>query len=548
MTKDKEKEIAENQEKNPEKKSEKKEKKPKEKKNLKKLRFGSVSAVVIVLVVAIVVVLNLMCGIMMKRYPVKLDLTPDNRHELSEQSIEALKNIDRDVEITVTTTKDYFDSMSVQYQNMFYQYYGVIVDCPYDIIPEILDKYSVYAESGDGSITVKYIDINKNPDAVSRWSKYYNGDITEGGIVIQCGERIKFISPSEVAGMITPSQNSSQQNISMVFAGESVLTSAVKAVTDANPVRAAVVSSMNGSPIIDQVHSSVASSVRNFLSKNGYDCTEIDIGIDDLSTDVYDMVIVAAPGIDFTADIISKLSDFLYNNGNYQKSMIYIPNFYATNLPNITEFLADWKIQVEKSAVFDDSRMVQASISALGSVTYAPTVNISDSEAVGTLQNESLPIVAPQARPITILSKNNESIVTELISSSDTSYLVSLDEGNEVSEEQSSYSIVVKSRRETASGLDVYGSELLVIGSPFMLDELVLSSTTTYNNANAVLNIVNGMTGKEAGDIIPEKALEQYTLSISTSMARVILAVVVVVIPLLIAAAGVIVLVWRKNK
>ncbi|MDE5764127.1 MAG: GldG family protein [Ruminococcus sp.] len=544
MAKDKEKEIAEN----PDKKPEKKAKKPKEKKNLKKLRFGSVSAVVIVLVIAIVVVLNLMCGLMMKRYPVKLDLTPDNRHELSEQSIEALKNIDKNVEITVTTTKDYFDSMSVQYKNMFYQYYGVIVDCPYDIIPEILDKYSVYAESGAGSITVKYIDINKNPDAVSRWSKYYTGDITEGGIVIQCGERIKFISPSEVAGMITPSQNSSQQNISMVFAGESVLTSAVKAVTDANPVRAAVVSSMNGSPIIDQVHSSIASSVRNFLSKNGYDCTEIDIGTDDLSTDAYDMVIVAAPGIDFTADIISKLSDFLYNNGNYQKSMIYIPNFYATNLPNITEFLADWKIQVEKSAVFDDSRMVQATVSALGSVTYAPTVNISNAEAVGTLQNESLPIVAPQARPITILSKNNESIVTELISSSDTSYLVSLDEGNEVSEEKASYNIVVKSRRETASGLDVYGSELLVIGSPFMLDELVLSGTTTYNNANAVLNIVNGMTGKEAGDIIPEKALEQYTLSISTSMARIILVVVVVVIPLLIAAAGVIVLVWRKNK
>ncbi|MDE7225997.1 MAG: GldG family protein, partial [Ruminococcus sp.] len=286
MAKDKEKEIAEN----PDKKPEKKAKKPKEKKNLKKLRFGSVSAVVIVLVIAIVVVLNLMCGLMMKRYPVKLDLTPDNRHELSEQSIEALKNIDKNVEITVTTTKDYFDSMSVQYKNMFYQYYGVIVDCPYDIIPEILDKYSVYAESGAGSITVKYIDINKNPDAVSRWSKYYTGDITEGGIVIQCGERIKFISPSEVAGMITPSQNSSQQNISMVFAGESVLTSAVKAVTDANPVRAAVVSSMNGSPIIDQVHSSIASSVRNFLSKNGYDCSEIDIGTDDLSTDAYDMV------------------------------------------------------------------------------------------------------------------------------------------------------------------------------------------------------------------------------------------------------------------
>ena len=147
-----------------------------------------------------------------------------------------------------------------------------------------------------------------------------------------------------------------------------------------------------------------------------------------------------------------------------------------------------------------------------------------------------------------MLSKNNESIVTEIIKSSSTSYVASLLEGNEVSDEKTAYNIVVKSRKETASGLDVYGSEILVVGSPFMLDSLILSGTNTYNNANVMLNVVNDMTGKEASVIIPEKALEQYTLSLTTASARVILVVVVVVIPLLIGLAGLIVLLWRKNK
>lgn len=521
---------------------------PKPKKNLKKLKFGSVSAVTIILVIAVVIAANIVCGLLMKRYPVKFDLTPDNRHEISDETISALEAVDKDVEITVTTTKDYFTAISSQYEQMFYQYYGIIVECPYDIIPEILDKYSVYAEAGKGSLSVKYVDITKNPEVVTELGQYYSGDITEGGIVVRSGERVKFITPEEVAAMITPSQNSTQGNITMVFAGESVITSAVKAVTDANPVRAAVISSMNGNAIIDQTHSAIASSLQSFLAKNGYDCTNIDIGTDALSPEEYDLVVVASPGVDFTEDIIGKLSDFLYNGGNYMRNMIYIPNLYATNLPNITEFLADWKIQIEPSVVFDDSSMVQASVASIGQVTYAPTVQIADEETAGTLTNEALPIIAPQARPVTVLSKNNESIVTEIIKSSPTSYVASLLEGNEVSDEKMAYNIVVKSRKETASGLDVYGSEILVVGSPFMLDSLVLSGTNTYNNANVMLNVVNNMTGKEASVIIPEKALEQYTLSLTTASARVILVVVVVVIPLLIGLAGLIVLLWRKNK
>ena len=65
----------------------------KKKHNFKKLKFGSASAVVLVLVIAIVVVINLMVGLLSKRYPLKVDLTPDKRYELSDESIDVLKNL-----------------------------------------------------------------------------------------------------------------------------------------------------------------------------------------------------------------------------------------------------------------------------------------------------------------------------------------------------------------------------------------------------------------------------------------------------------------------
>ncbi len=519
--------------------------KAKPKKNLKKLKFGSMSAVTIILVIAVVIAANIVCSLLTQRYPMKIDLTPDNRHEISQESIDALGAIDKDVEIIVTTTEDYFAMLGANYENMFYQYYGAVVECPYDIIPEILEKYSVYAEAGKGSIDIEYVNITKNPDVVTELNKYYNGEITEGGIVVKCGERVKFITPDEVVAMVTPSQNSTQTNIVMTFTGESVLTSAIKAVSDANPVRAAFVSSMNGSGIFDQTHSSIAGSLMNFMSKNGYDCVEIDIGTDALNTADYDVIVVPAPSIDFTADIITKLTDFLYNGGNYEKDLIYVQNGYATQLPNISEFLADWKIQIEPYVIIDNENMVQAGISSLGQMTYAPALEIADTEITGAVANATLPIIAPQARPITVLSKNNETVIKEVIKSASSSELYT---GEDEAGEKGAYNVVVKARKETSSGFEVIGSNVLVIGSPFMLDSAVLSGTNTYNNANVILNVINETTGKEASAVIPEKTFDQYTLSLTQGTARLILVVVVVLIPLLIGVAGLCVLLWRKNK
>lgn len=522
-----------------------KEKKPK---NFKRLKFGSMSVAVIVLVIAIVVVVNLMCGLLMKRYPIKIDLTPDNRYEITEESIDAVKALDEDIDITVMMTKDYFTTMSQRYKEMFYQYYGLVVEMPYEIIPEILDKYSVYSEQGNGKITVKYVDMNKDPDVVTKFSKYYNGEIQQGSIVLQCGERVKVIEPDKVSGMITPSQDSTQSNIRMTFVGESTITSAIKAVSDANPVKTAFITTMNGQSVTDNMHASIVASFKDFLSTNGYDCTEIDVAEDSLSPDDYDMLVLACPAYDFSQDIITKFSDFLYNGGEYERDVIYVPNFYAVNLPNISEFLADWKIEIEQSAIMEEKEnMIQATYSSLGVIDYAPIMEIADSEAVGTLPNEALPIISAYAKPINIISKNNDGITDEILKSSSGSYLMSIETG-EKSDEKASYNVIVKARRESSTGIKIFGSDLLVISSPFMLDNSVLSGTNTYNNANAVLNIVNNISGKEESSIISEKSLQQTSLAIKASTAKVIELIVIIVIPLLIAAAGVSVLLWRKNK
>ncbi|MBQ8296710.1 MAG: GldG family protein [Ruminococcus sp.] len=507
--------------------------------NFKKFKYGSMSVVVIALVIAIVVVINIIAGMLMKRYPLKLDLTADKRYELCDETINALKEMDKDVEITVTTTEDNLEMVA--------SYYGV----PYDMIPAILENYQVYAQAGEGNIDVQYIDVTKDPDVVAKYKEYYNGDIGTGYIVVYSGERVKLISLGEMFSSSSSSSYYQTSDASISFVGESALTSAIMSVTDANPVNAAFATYMNQAYVYGNDSNTYycVESFKSLLASGGYDCTDIDVMTDDISVDEYDLVVIPAPSQDFGEDVIAKLEDFLYNDGNYGKHVIYIANVYATDLPNIEEFLAKWNIQVEDAVIVDDENMMNASLTALGGQAFpSPIVTIADTEAVGTLPNENLPVVAPLSRELTILDKNSDYVTSAVLTSASTSYLTGLDEDSQVSEEKFSRNIAVLSKRERAEQFDVYTSSVLVIGSSYMTDSLILDNTNAYNNANMLLNAANTMTGKENSFVIPQKELQEQTLALTANQAKNIRNIVMYGIPLVVVAVGVVVFIRRKNR
>lgn len=506
----------------------------------KKLKYGSMFYIVIALVVAIVVVMNIMVTVIGKRSPMKIDLTPDDRFELSDESIEAVKNINKDVTITVTAKRDYFDALANYWRGQ------TGYDTPFELIPELLDKYSVYAKQGNGSIDVRYVDMDVDPDIINQYKKYYNGDIERGSIIVSSGDRVSVISNTDVMNMIAPDQYTAQTTgeYKFKFTGESTITSAITNICDAHPVKTAFAMTMNSASMYDeQNYSYAAKAFKNeLLSKNGYDCTDIDIFLDDIKPEDYDMVVVFAPSVDFTENIIKKLSDFLYNGGKYNKNIIYVPDVTKTNLPNIEAFLADWNIKVENETIVDDSH----NLSPIDNSTIA--LKISDSESVGTLPNEKLPIVSLYTRALTEITKNNGNIVKSIISSYDEAYTVDPTDKNKVIGDSGAKTAVMLSQKQTSEDFNVYTSSVLVIGSPFMMDNDVIMLNTTYNNANVILNTVNKTVGKENSTVILDKSLQYSAISPSTDQAKVIQIIVVWVIPFIIAAIGVMVLLRRRNK
>ena len=81
-----------------------------------------------------------------------------------------------------------------------------------------------------------------------------------------------------------------------------------------------------------------------------------------------------------------------------------------------------------------------------------------------------------------------------------------------------------------------------------MTGSTYIQQNSTFNNANVLINIINNMTGKESGVVIPDKSLQSSFIAPTTKQARNIRIIVMWVIPFIIAAVGVFVLLRRRNK
>lgn len=504
---------------------------------MKKFKYGTIAAVTVVIVLAIVIVINLIMSMITEKYPVKFDLTQDKRYELSQESIDFLKGMDEKAEIVVTLTEEELNSGGYIFTDTYRQ-------IPTEIIPQFLDKYKMYAD-----IDVRYIDIEKNPDEISKYTKMYDGTISSQQVIVCCGDRIKVLSFGSLFSQNSSQYTTSSNDTGVIFTGESAITSAIMSVTDANPINAGMLWKMNGQAIFSQTSYNSILQFYSLLSNNGYNMSEIDIATDEISPDNYDLIIIAAPEIDFSEDAIAKLEDYLYNNGDYQKNIIYVSGIVSADTPNLTEFLEKWNIRIEESLVFDDSNSQYISTATAGQI-MSPVMTINDEDISGMLSNKALPVVAPYSRAVSIADKNNDVGTSVILQSQSTSYrntLETVDDKSSASENGVN-NIIVKSTKSRAESYEMYESNVIAIGAVMLTDPNIAAQTAAYNNANFILNMINSVTGKDSSFVIPQKNLQQIFIKVDQSQLSAIRAAVMYVIPGIVVICGIVVFVRRKNK
>lgn len=513
----------------------KKDKPKKEKKtfNSKKLKYGTLATVFTLIVTAIIIAINLIAQTITEKFDLTMDLTQNDIYSISQDTMDYLSTIQQDIQIIVLADESAFDDSTLYLKQA----------------SEVIKKYALYSNK----ISVEFVDINKNPNYISKFKDIYSGDLTEGNIVVyregtgeDDADRIRVLTLNNLFTISTDNYGNSSVTESKA---EQELTSAVMYVTDANPKKAVLVSTS----MPNSVQYS-AQSLLQILNTNGYDLEEVDLLTSDLDIESTDLLVICSPLNDFNTAVIQKISDFLYNDGNLGKNVLYIANYNQNSTPNIDALLEEWGLSVGDYYIAESDSSASQTVGIYGEQTYIKSSIgvISNDDYADLVSDTSLPIAVPVARPIEILWENNGDRETcAILKTSTTSALVPFDSTSDfdistaVTGEQNVMAMGTKYIFNDDN--EKITSNVMVIGSAYMTDPYI-SQDTSYNNGEFILNSINKITGKSNGITIVPKSLSISTISIDEAQAVTIRTVVMLIVPLIIVAIGLVVYIKRRNK
>lgn len=524
-----------NDSKNTKDKKTKKDKVKKEKKplNTKKLKYGTLATIFTLIVTAIIVAVNLITQNVTEKYDLTLDLTNNDIFTISQDTIDYLGNVDQKVQIIVLADKSAFENTAIYYKQA----------------SEVIQKYALYSDN----VTVEFIDMNKNPNYVSKFKELYKGDLSEGDIVVyreatseDDSDRLKVLTLST---LFNTTQDSYDNTTITESKAEQELTSAVMYVTDANPKKAVLVST----DMPSSVYAS-AQSLLQMLNSNGYDLEEVDLLTADLDVESTDLLLILSPLNDFNDDVIDKISDFLYNDGSLGKNVLYMANYDQNTTNNIDAFLEEWGFAIGDSYIAESDTSASQTVTVYGlqSAIKSSIGVITNDDYSSLVSDPTLPIAVPVSRPIDVLWETNGDRETSVIlTTSNTSALIPLDADSNfdisTAETGEQNVMAIGSKYIFDDNNDKITSNVMVMGSAFMSD-IYITQDTSYNNGEFILNSINNMTGKSSGITIVPKSLSISTISISEAQVQTIRAVVMFGIPIVIVAIGVVVYIRRRNK
>ena len=266
----------------------------------RRLRMGSFATVLTVIFIAVLIILNMIVSAISERYPIQLDLTTGKIYGLSDETIEYLKTVEKDVNIYLLATEDSFGSPNEYYLQA----------------AETIKKFPQY----NSKIKVQFIDLAKDPAFESKYASYSMGS---RDILLECGNKVQVVKTSDLFNL----QNDSSTGYTYIKSSrtDEAITSAIMNVTSDYTPKVAILSA----------HSSFdAGAFSSLLSQNNFEVVTQDLLLEDIDPEAA-AVVLFAPSEDLDEAQLDKLDAFLDNDGQKGKTLLYFAAANQPQLPNL---------------------------------------------------------------------------------------------------------------------------------------------------------------------------------------------------------------------
>ena len=479
--------------------------------SMRKFKFGVVSVVLSAVVMAAIVIVNVIFSSLAYNKNWYLDLTENKIYELSDAGREFLDDIDADITVHFCAPFDTLEGSSMA--NMVF-----------NLVKEISSEYE--------NITYDYIDINKNPTAVTKYKSTANTTIVDSSVIVESGKEFRVLNLSNM--FMYEDETRSKP---WAFNGELKLITAMAQCTQIDtPI--AYFTTTHGETF--------SNGMMQLFLDAGFEIQPIDLTKDEIN-EAAKVIVISSPVYDFEGiseltagrkSEIEKLDDFLDGFG----SVMVFMDTETEELPELEEFLAEWGIEFDDSILKDHSNSINSDpLTLIGNYSLEDTVGgqlVSEIVSVGTAPKT----IIHNARPINLLweQNNGRQVSTAVYSSATAERYVdgaALDRG--------AFPLVAVSQEARYIDNTPHYSYVFAVGSKYFAADAAL--TPSYGNSDIIYTMMRAMGKTQVPIDLKLKVFENNALDLTSAEAHTWTWLLTLAVPLCVFGVGVVVWIRRKH-
>lgn len=457
------------------------------------LRGGSYSLAVTAVVLAILVAVNILVSALPKTLT-QHDISSTKLYSITSNTKVVVNALDQDVTI----------------------YWIVQSDEEDDVIENLLGKYESLSEH------IKV--IKKNPDVFPTFAQQYTSEaVQNNSLVVECGERSRFISYSDIYLYDT---NLSSYSYDMSFDGEGAITSAIDYVVNEDQPRIYVLEGHGEAELPPAFSGQIE---KDNIELSGFSLLTADAVPEDA-----DGILIYAPSSDISTQEKDLLTEYVSGGG---KLLVMAGPTEDGTLTNLYSILADYGVETADGVVVDTDREHFAF-----QAPYVLLPDLADSEITAPLIEESYYAIMPISQGLLV---EDADAVTPLLTTSELSfskaagYALSSYEKEE-GDVDGPFTLAVSVAAENEG-------EIIWFASSHFLDDMY-NAYSSGANLDLAMNALSSVTGESEAVAIRSKSLNYDYLTISNSASSFLKTVMIAVFPLAYLGIGICVIVERRKR
>ena len=487
------------------------------------------NAALILIAVLIFAGVNVLATVIVDKNPSLMADWTKGSYGLNDTTKEYLEYLDRDISIKVLKTEEQLTSVETDYG---YGYQANMLLKKISTYDNINLEYTEILTTSVKALNDKYPDVD--------WSSPNNLLL----VIDDETGNYKAVNLYEVFAATYDDNNE------VVIYGQAVEQSVLTAIqyVTADKIVKVGLSTGNGEVFNeDAAYYGEFSYITYFLKDNAYETEEINLLTQTPPEDM-DVIIMLAPETDLSTTGVESLTRWLVNDGDYGKTLVYVPNDTKSELPNLEFFLEQWGMKVYDGYISekDTTRAVSLGDNRSDLFPLMSYYDNSYTSEISTAQD----VLMPYCIPVEI---TNEDTVTPLLVSSSTATVKTISQTDILKEEEipSDGNPLVGAAIGIKTNADSSALSSVVYWGAYdgLRDKWTYSSISEdINNMPYFINLLNETTGNSAAQILVESAeISGDSILVKSGQQVTVGIVFIFVIPIAIVILGIAVWIRRRH-